>query len=110
WLLPGGGVERGETVFDAVKREAREEAGIVVTGRPALHGIFANEDHFRGDHVACFIVREFIRAPWSPSFEIADARFFPIEGLPDMVTVGTRRRIAEIAHGTAVGRGLLFRV
>ena len=28
WLLPGGGVERGETIFDSAKREIREEAGI----------------------------------------------------------------------------------
>ena len=34
WHLPGGGVERGETLVEAVSKELREEASIVVTARP----------------------------------------------------------------------------
>src|SRR5438105_9458410 len=99
WLLPGGGVERGETVFDAVRRETGEEAGIVLTGNPHLHGVFSNEANFPGDHIVCFIVREFTRKPWSPSLEIAAAQFFPLDALPAETTGGTVRRIAEIAEG-----------
>jgi 8-oxo-dGTP pyrophosphatase MutT (NUDIX family) len=99
WLLPGGGVERGETIYDALTRELKEEGGIVVTGRPQLHGLFSNEAKFRGDHVACFVVRQFTRQDWRPTIEIKEARFFPLNDLPEGTTGGTRRRIEEITTG-----------
>lgn len=34
-----------------------------------------------------------------PDMEIAEARFFPLDALPDGVTPATRRRLAEITEG-----------
>ncbi len=101
WLLPGGGVERGETIHDALERELREEGGIVVTGRAELHGLFSNEAKFRGDHVSCFVVRSFVRLDWRPTIEIKEARFFPVNALPEGTTGGTRQRIEEVIAGKA---------
>lgn len=99
WLLPGGGVERGETLSQSAIRELREEAGIVAEEEPGLHGILLNDAQFVGDHVACFVLRRFRREPFTPNREIAEARFFPVASLPAGTTPGTRRRIAEVTEG-----------
>lgn len=104
WLLPGGGVERGESLAEAAVREVREEAGIIAEEEPRLHGIFLNDRQFRGDHVACFVLRKFSETAVRPGFEIAEARFFPVAELPEGTTGGTRRRLAEVLGGQAPGR------
>ncbi len=99
WFLPGGGVERGETIYQAAVRELREEAGIVANEEPLLHGVFLNDENFPGDHVACFVVRRFTREAVVKSLEIAEVQFFPLDALPDDTSGGTRRRLAEIVVG-----------
>jgi len=96
WYLPGGGVERGEALVEAAIREIREEAGIEAGEEPQLHGLFLNDRQFRGDHVACFVLRKFSQLPFRGGFEIAEARFFRVEALPEGTSPGTRRRVAEV--------------
>lgn len=101
WHLPGGGVEPGETFVEALHKELREEANVRVTGVVRLHGLFRNRTASARDHVAVYVVREFVcDGPLKPTFEIQEARFFPLNALPDDTTAATRRRLAEIEQGS----------
>lgn len=97
WHFPGGGVERGETAEDALRRELHEEAGVNVTGPPQLFGLYANHRAFPGDHIALYVVRAWqqTRVP-EPNAEIAEHGFFPWDALPDTTTPSTRARVLEI--------------
>ena len=102
WQMPGGGVEPGETLVEALARELQEEGNIELTGIPVLHGLFFHPIHSNRDHVAVYLVREFRQtAPPVPNREIAGHGFFPTSALPPDTTAGTRARIAEVLEGTA---------
>jgi 8-oxo-dGTP pyrophosphatase MutT (NUDIX family) len=103
WHLPGGGVETGETLRTALARELAEEGNIVITGVPALHGMFFNSRISRRDHVALYIVREFrLDGAPVPNHEIVEHGFFALDALPSDTTRATRARIAEVFSGATV--------
>jgi ADP-ribose pyrophosphatase YjhB (NUDIX family) len=103
WHMPGGGVETGETVGEALARELVEEGNIRLTGAPRLHGVYFNRRVSRRDHVVLFIVREFIQEqPPQPNREIIGHGFFAREALPEDTGRATRARIAEVFEGAAV--------
>jgi 8-oxo-dGTP pyrophosphatase MutT (NUDIX family) len=98
WILPGGGVDRGETIEQAGIRELREEASVIAEAPLRLHGFHSNHASFPGDHVASFVLHRFSRQDWSPSAEITAAQFFDPSHLPNNMNSGSARRIHEIIN------------
>lgn len=97
WQFPGGGVERGETMVEALERELQEEGNIAVTGPMMLKSLHFNRQASNRDHVAVYLIEAFEQtAPKLRDREIAEAGFFPLDRLPDQTTPATLRRIAEI--------------
>jgi ADP-ribose pyrophosphatase YjhB (NUDIX family) len=103
FYLPGGGVESGETMLQALTRELLEEGGVHVLDAPQLHGVYLNRRVSGRDHVALYVVRRFrCEGPRAPDHEIAEAGFFALDALPEGVTPATRARLAEVLDGAPV--------
>lgn len=103
WQLPGGGVETGETFFEALEREVREEANIEIGAAPVLKSLHFNRRTSRRDHVAVYLIENWRQiGPKQPDLEIAEAGFFALDALPEETTPATRRRLAEIFDSAPV--------
>ena len=96
WHLPGGGVERGQTMRQAAKRELREEAEIELTGKLQLVSFLANQRASKRDHVAVLSTRDwrFIKT-FEANAEISEIGFFSLQNLPDGTTEPTQNRLKE---------------
>jgi 8-oxo-dGTP pyrophosphatase MutT (NUDIX family) len=102
WHLPGGGVEPGETLLDALAKELMEEGCLRLDGPPSLHGVYLNTTVTTRDHIAVYVVRSFtVIGPRLPDREIVEAGFFARDALPEGTTQATRRRLREITEGEA---------
>jgi ADP-ribose pyrophosphatase YjhB (NUDIX family) len=94
WFLPGGGVERGETAEEAMRRELAEEGGVRAL-ELRLISIHANHKIFRGDHVLLYRVDRWEPCRPTAVAEIRAIDWFALDRLPAGTTPSTRRRLDE---------------
>lgn len=103
WIIPGGGVEVGQSTLSAAKRELTEEAGYEALGEGELLSLYHNSTMSPRDHVALFVFKEFRQVrEFKPNAEIAQMGWFEIDNLPEDTSDATKRRIGEYFGGMAI--------
>ncbi|CAA9514970.1 MAG: Trehalose-6-phosphate phosphatase [uncultured Sphingomonadaceae bacterium] len=101
WRLPGGGRKRGEEPEAAIRRELREEIGLLRCARLERVGGFRHRPDFRDDRSDLFVARGVeYRFRWS--LEVAEARAFAPDALPAELPPITRR-LLRLAEGALRG-------
>lgn len=96
WYLPGGGIERGETVVEALHKEIREEGNLTATSTPEIFHVYFNNKASRRDHVVLYRLNVEQTAPRLADWEIKESGFFDPDNLPEDATAATRRRLQEL--------------
>lgn len=105
WSVPGGGIELGETINDAVKREIREECNIEIELDKVINvmdDIVQDEKgSIRFHHVATYLLARYVSGEVHPGSDALEVRWVTREELDkiDMnpVVKKNMKRAFEIA-------------
>lgn len=87
WDLPGGGVEVGESVVTALKRELKEEVGLNFRDIEIID-IYHNNTVSKRDHVIIFSINSWKHETLhvKPKLEIINSSWYKLDELPEDMT------------------------
>jgi mutator protein MutT len=101
WFLPGGGVDKGETFEQAIKRELVEETGYEAD-LIELFGVYQNTYEGKRDNIVVFVCKNGKFVESLPSSEIEKYDFFTVDNLPENTSKGMRKRIEEFHNSSTI--------
>lgn len=97
WHLPGGGLNPGETPRQAIIREVKEEAAILVKGTLELFHIYSHQILGASDYPILYVIRDFELLNQKPDpKEILAIQWFHYSALPQDTSASTLERVREV--------------
>jgi ADP-ribose pyrophosphatase YjhB (NUDIX family) len=107
WVLPGGGMERGESVADCCVREVWEETGLRVEAGQLVgvystpHRVVAYEDGRRRQTVSFILEAVIVGGEITPTEEMGAFGYFGLSDLPANLSDHHAERIRDaLSNGT----------
>ena len=95
WIFPGGGVEFGETIEEAAKREAKEETDLDVKIKEFLGFKEIIRTQFDYHTVIFFFIAESLNNEVRKIKKVLDAKYFTIEETKNLSLVDSARWAIE---------------
>lgn len=98
WILPGGGMEDGESLAQAAVRETKEETGLDVE-LTRLVGIYSRLGNTPSSHAVVFAARPIGGEIKLQEGETIAVEWFPFDRIPGPLSIGHERRIQDAING-----------
>ena len=95
WLLPGGGVGRGEPAEHAILRELKEEIGLVCSAPPELFGVYSRRAGWLTNVIVLYRLHD-VEFAFRPNLEVREIQLVDPRSPPPQTPTSVCRRLAEL--------------